>query len=37
MPGEDYLETALVADLPIPVDPARTGCVTAPPPPLAAG
>jgi hypothetical protein len=30
----DYLETALVADLPIPADPARTGCVTATPPPL---
>jgi hypothetical protein len=30
----DYLETALVADLPIPPDPARRGCVTATPPPL---
>ena len=30
----DYLETALVADLPIPADPNRTGCVTASPPPL---
>ena len=30
----DYLETALVADLPIPADPHRTGCVTASPPPL---
>jgi hypothetical protein len=30
----DYLETALVADLPIPADPGRRGCVTAQPPPL---
>ena len=30
----DYLETALVADLPIPADLNRTGCVTASPPPL---
>ena len=29
---DDYLETALVADLPIPVDPNRTDCVTAAPP-----
>jgi hypothetical protein len=28
----DYLETALVADLPIPQDAARSGCVTAAPP-----
>jgi hypothetical protein len=26
----DYLETAVVADLPVPADPARPGCVTAP-------
>jgi hypothetical protein len=31
----DYLETAIVADLPIPPDPNRPGCVTASPPPLA--
>lgn len=30
----DYLETALVADLPFPPDPSRAGCVTAQPPPL---
>jgi hypothetical protein len=30
----DYLETALVADLPIPVDATRTGCATAAPPPV---
>jgi hypothetical protein len=29
---DDYLETAVVADLPIPVDAARTGCITAPAP-----
>jgi hypothetical protein len=33
----DYLETAIVADLPVPADPTRVGCVTSPPPPLAAG
>jgi hypothetical protein len=31
----DYLETALVADLPIPPDPTRAGCLTSQPPPLA--
>ena len=31
----DYLETAIVADLPMPPDPNRPGCVTAIPPPLA--
>jgi hypothetical protein len=31
----DYLETAIVADLPSPPDPTRAGCVTAAPPPLA--
>ena len=30
----DYLQTAIVADLPIPADPNRQACVTAPPPPL---
>jgi hypothetical protein len=30
----DYLETALVVDLPIPADPNRSGCVTSAPPPL---
>ncbi len=30
----DYLETAIVADLPVPPDPNRPGCVTAIPPPL---
>ena len=33
----DYLETAIVADLPLPPDPNRVGCVTATPPPLALG
>jgi hypothetical protein len=32
---DDYLQTAIVADLPIPADPNRPACVTAPPPPLA--
>jgi len=31
---DDYLETAIVADLPLPADPNRAGCVTATPPPL---
>jgi hypothetical protein len=31
---DDYLETAILADLPIPPDPNRSGCVTAAPPPL---
>ena len=30
----DYLETAIVADLPVPQDANRAGCVTAAPPPL---
>jgi hypothetical protein len=30
----DYLETALVADLPFPADPGRPGCATATPPAL---
>jgi hypothetical protein len=30
----DYLETALIADLPLPQDRRRAGCITATPPPL---
>jgi hypothetical protein len=30
----DYLETALIADLPFPADARRRGCITAAPPPL---